>query len=1278
MEWEQYVEAIEHVLRGEAFPLLLRWLSESAERLCSLQVLARVVEACVGAPAFPLSAISEGTAAGPSGRSRSSDAHRGPEQPPPQPTAAAAAASTDTAATTTTLLQAHSEALQLLCFCLAPGTAAAQDHAAQLARSGGGSGGAAQPPPLPRRLESLSRAARSVLMSHLLRRHARLAEQAATAAGAAAADMCGSGGSGGSSSSSTSSSRSGGGSSSTAAGYQSTVLASLLSTLTVALSHMAEFRRALLPLQPAAAAPVPPPPAAALRGGGGGGGKGNGKGGGAAGASAGRTPPVAVFIGGASSVADRDRPLAELLVLELARSGLLDQVARLVLHSAKADGTPRRQQQKQRELTGLVAGSCSSSTNGSGSSNSSSSISGSLSLPGSDMTFGLAAPLCRFVQAIGEAWCAAGMRGGHGSSSTSTSTSSGSSSTGTGSSSSGLPLPWGTCLQTLALAQVVVTLEVAGFGGGERGIWGLPAELAAGLPLLAHTDNLLGLHLRVAQHHQPSGCGRAEPLHLSADPFKMLNRIAYSLNVVAMEVSTAACAPPGCAPTSAGACGATSAQADTGAGGRGAGGDCWSFPISPRATALMLLRVADLAAASLERPVAVAVAAVGEPASAPVGPQAPAPLLRLCPADAWSEGMSAVLNARQLLMRRRNRHRLQGQQMAAAAAPAPAPRSSSTAASGGGGASGSSASRAADSAACGDKFGDEYGDVYPRLPVAWWRTLASMLPHAMAPPRDTGCMSPDEAAGRATQWAKMVLAGDFTPPNALLPRAPPALATALAGGLVPGVEAAVRAAPSSGLAMECAAAFLQVDIAADANAGAGWPLFRQLLAFAPPTQMVALITSMGKRGHLAVDGVAAAVAGGGSAVAITASAGLIYPVVKTFMVLLPKHYILRGAGVAAGAGAACSTGGNGGWGVHDASRSPHLRRLRLLVSHALHCWLPVLSRCARLSRADRPAGSPLAMLSPYSLVLHWCVPPMCILACEEAISAAGRASLSTSRAAAEFPGPAAAMAARAAAAVASWRQLLFHDIELVPLLEAALRLLAALPARDPAAAGAVQRVAFMLAMLPLAAPDVLVPVLRQPLPPDSPWRPAALAAALQKHMPGCSAEHMPAYNALSQLRAAAAEATPAELRAGYMGGPVARAAHVPRMEDGMLGDLSPLAATSEAEALEVEAAAAAAAASCRRGSAGGGSAAASSSSSSSAAAMAAASMWTLRCCANPRCANLAGRSEAELPLQVCGGCKAVRYCGRACQAAHWRAGHKEACGALKGKGGAGAGAGAGG
>ncbi|KXZ44353.1 hypothetical protein GPECTOR_69g446 [Gonium pectorale] len=58
----------------------------------------------------------------------------------------------------------------------------------------------------------------------------------------------------------------------------------------------------------------------------------------------------------------------------------------------------------------------------------------------------------------------------------------------------------------------------------------------------------------------------------------------------------------------------------------------------------------------------------------------------------------------------------------------------------------------------------------------------------------------------------------------------------------------------------------------------------------------------------------------------------------------------------------------------------------------------------------------------------------------------------------------------------------------------------------------------------------------------------------------------------------------------------------------------------------------------------------------------------MRSCGYPACTVLIGDSEAERPpLKACAGCGAVGYCCRDCQVAHWRAGHKEACGRAAGR-----------
>ncbi|GLC41184.1 hypothetical protein PLESTB_001529200 [Pleodorina starrii] len=64
-----------------------------------------------------------------------------------------------------------------------------------------------------------------------------------------------------------------------------------------------------------------------------------------------------------------------------------------------------------------------------------------------------------------------------------------------------------------------------------------------------------------------------------------------------------------------------------------------------------------------------------------------------------------------------------------------------------------------------------------------------------------------------------------------------------------------------------------------------------------------------------------------------------------------------------------------------------------------------------------------------------------------------------------------------------------------------------------------------------------------------------------------------------------------------------------------------------------------------------------------------AGMWPprlVRLCGNPLCGDFSGGSEAELKLRWCSKCCAVRYCGAACQRAHWP-GHKADCGRWAGR-----------
>ncbi len=48
-------------------------------------------------------------------------------------------------------------------------------------------------------------------------------------------------------------------------------------------------------------------------------------------------------------------------------------------------------------------------------------------------------------------------------------------------------------------------------------------------------------------------------------------------------------------------------------------------------------------------------------------------------------------------------------------------------------------------------------------------------------------------------------------------------------------------------------------------------------------------------------------------------------------------------------------------------------------------------------------------------------------------------------------------------------------------------------------------------------------------------------------------------------------------------------------------------------------------------------------------------------CWNSECPTCSGASEADVPVERCAACKQARYCGRACQVAHWKGGHKQEC-----------------
>ena len=54
-------------------------------------------------------------------------------------------------------------------------------------------------------------------------------------------------------------------------------------------------------------------------------------------------------------------------------------------------------------------------------------------------------------------------------------------------------------------------------------------------------------------------------------------------------------------------------------------------------------------------------------------------------------------------------------------------------------------------------------------------------------------------------------------------------------------------------------------------------------------------------------------------------------------------------------------------------------------------------------------------------------------------------------------------------------------------------------------------------------------------------------------------------------------------------------------------------------------------------------------------------------CWYPECPTFSCASEADVPMERCSLCRQARYCGRACQVAHWKAGHKQECAKCSGR-----------
>ncbi|PNH02831.1 hypothetical protein TSOC_011154 [Tetrabaena socialis] len=480
------------------------------------------------------------------------------------------------------------------------------------------------------------------------------------------------------------------------------------------------------------------------------------------------------------------------------------------------------------------------------------------------------------------------------------------------------------------------------------------------------------------------------------------------------------------------------------------------------------------------------------------------------------------------------------------------------------------------------------------------------------------------------------------PADALLPPSPPpAVAAALAGGLLPCLEHHLRRAGEA--PEQHAARFTNTLLS---RKKLTWLILAPLMAYGDPRQAAALLATARKllcarvKPHLLM-----ALGTGGPLCGENAAGCRLGASLLAWM-----HSVL---GHAAGSGVWGTPGANGGADeLAAAGAGAPLRQLPGMVSYAVCEWLPLMSALVR-EAAPAPPGAtgPAvdAVCSCTDSLLCW-VPVLV----RWALSRGGQ------------PGTAAAAGARdvGGGPAGGWRRLLLGDVCAVPLLGAIVGLLPLLLSRVRDSRSAEEvclRLAEGCCCVAAAFPQE---VRRAALEAAAADRSAAVmgrgAAAPRSGGPrggddgvgrdggavaGLGSGAAP--GALSGgWRPSVLLALAARLRAAQ-GGRKAAAA----MED-LAGRLARWCAADSA-----------------RGGGEGESAGVIPSlvrlrpveSARGLLPAPAEARSLLRTCAHPACANLAGGSEAELPLQACGGCGAAWYCSRECQAGHWRAGHREAC-----------------